>query len=189
MRRAEAAPGLSMEVLVEQDELFPVRVRREPLVVAMTGAAAVLVREEGRGEPPRELERNLAEVHPASRAAGHLDRQLVPVIVVIALERLDEEIVHRKPHRAAPVRVAAEGSRRRLSRIVGYAVLPALHDERVRPHAIDARERADAVRRQELALVEHVGEGSLEPAARGNREETVAVSAAALPLHVGDVAG
>ena len=74
------------------------------------------------------------------------------------LKRLDEEIVHRKPDRAPPVRVAPEVAARGLGRLIVHAVLDTVQLEHVWAVLVDARDRADAVRRQELRLVEHIAE-------------------------------
>ena len=67
------------------------------------------VRQEERAQPPRELARHLAERScSAPEPVGHSTVQRVAVEVVVALERLDQQIVDREPHRPAPVRVAAE---------------------------------------------------------------------------------
>ena len=49
---------------------------------------------------------------------GYSTEEVVAVVVVELLERLDQQVVDREPDRAAPVRVAAEQSRPRLGRLV-----------------------------------------------------------------------
>ena len=71
------------------------------------------------------------------------------------LQRLDQQIVDRKPDRAAPVRVAAEQSGARFGRLVVHAVLGAVHVEHVGMVRVRSRERADAVGRKEFVFVEH----------------------------------
>ena len=70
----------------------------------------------GRRGAARDLARDLREVHEDARAGGALDAQVVAVEVVVALQRLDEQVVDGEPDRAAPVRVAAEEAGRRLAR-------------------------------------------------------------------------
>ena len=53
-----------------------------------------------------------------ARAGRALDREVVAVVVVELLERLDDQVVDREPDRAAPVRVAAEQAAVRLGRLV-----------------------------------------------------------------------
>src|SRR5262245_3413506 len=105
---AESAAGLAVEVLVKEDEVLPVRVGRVPRVLAMQRAWPRCSGEEERGESSRELARDFTERHPMARSGGALHGELITIEVVVALERFDEEIVHRKPDRAPPVRVATK---------------------------------------------------------------------------------
>src|SRR4051812_24091997 len=126
VRRAHAAPVLAVEVLVEQQQFAPVRVGGKARVRAVAGAAAVRAGQEQARQPRRQVVRDRAQIHPPPRPRRILDAQLVAVEVVVALERLDDEVVDGQPHRAAPVRVAAEQRRARLAGGVVHAqLLPA----------------------------------------------------------------
>ena len=72
-------------------------------------------------------------------------------------------MIEGKPNRPAPVRVAAEQGRGRLRRLVVEPRLgPAeIEDERV--VAMKARQRAQAIGRKKLVLVEHAREHALKP--------------------------
>src|SRR5256712_6259196 len=112
--RADPPAGVAAEELGEGDEVAPVRIVAEARVVPLAGAAAVGVRDEEAREPAVELLRDLIEIHEPPRAGGTLDAQVVAVEVGVALKRLDEQVVHREPHRAAPVGVAPQGTAVRL---------------------------------------------------------------------------
>src|SRR5262249_52900063 len=99
-------------VLVEQDQVPPVRILLEELDVAVDRPPPVGPAQEDAGQPPRELHRGLPQREALPRAVGKLPLALAAVEVIEALERLDDEEVHREPDRPAPVRVAAEQSRR-----------------------------------------------------------------------------
>ena len=122
MARADTAAGVAMEILVEQHEIFPERIAGVALVAAVHGAGSRLVREKERGQPPFDLARYRAQRHESAGPRRALDREVIAVEQVIAVERLDQEIVEREPHRPAPVRVSAEQPRRRLARRVLDAV-------------------------------------------------------------------
>ena len=77
-------------------------------VAAVARPAPVGVGQEERRPAGAELVGDLVQVHHAARAGRALDLQLVAVEVVVALERLDQQVVDRKPDRPAPVGVAAE---------------------------------------------------------------------------------
>src|SRR6185295_7165157 len=144
--RPEPAARVAVEVLVEDGHAPPARIRGEPRVGARTGPPPARVREEEAAEAGRELARDLAQVHELPRAGRALDPQAVAVEVVVALERLHDEVVQREPHGPAPVRVAPEERAGRLAGRVGDAVLRAVGAEHVRAVAVDARHGAEAVR-------------------------------------------
>src|SRR5262245_3234480 len=86
---ADAAAGVAVEVLVEQHEIAPVRIRRVARVVPVAGPPALRVGQEQRRQPARDLVRRLAQVELAARPGRDLDLEVVAVEVVEALERLD----------------------------------------------------------------------------------------------------
>src|SRR5215475_7910462 len=108
MAGPEAGARLPVEVLVERDEVAPVRIALEGLHAAECRAAAVRPTQEDAREAARELDRDVPEIHASARSRRALDRQPLAQEPVELLERLDEEVVHREPDRPAPVRVAAE---------------------------------------------------------------------------------
>src|SRR5213596_3707724 len=136
--RADAGAGVAVEVLVEEDQVAPVGVALELLRPAVDRAPTVPAPEEDPREPSRELGGHLPEVeHPAgARRAG--DLHAVAVEMVAALERLDQEIVHREPDRPPPVRVAAEEPARGLGGLVVDPVLRPVQAEHVRVVLVEA---------------------------------------------------
>src|SRR6266536_4434737 len=120
--RSHAAPRVSVEVLVKQNQVAPAGVARVALVFAMAGAPATPVRKEEGREAPRQLLRDLREVHEDARSHRALHSEPVTIEMMVALQRLDEEVVDRKPDRPAPVGVASEEPGRGLARIVFDAV-------------------------------------------------------------------
>src|SRR5213080_2624397 len=154
--RAETAAGVAGEVLGEAQQVAPVRIVAEAGIGAVTGPASAGVRDEEVREPPAELVGDVAERRETAGAHRTFDAHRIAVEVVIALERLDDEVVEGEPDRAAPIGVAAEEARVRLRRRVVDAVLLAVERKDERPFAMDLRERAETVRREEFPLVEHV---------------------------------
>src|SRR2546428_14178161 len=67
MARPEAAARVSVKVLVEQQQVLPVRVGGEASVPAVAGTAPHLVRQENVRQPGGDLARHLAQVHNPSR--------------------------------------------------------------------------------------------------------------------------
>src|SRR4051794_39919647 len=80
--RAQAGPVVTVEVLVERDQVVPVRIALEGLAAAEHRPAAMLVLGEGPRQAPCELGRHLGEVQLAARAGRALDRPTVAVVAV-----------------------------------------------------------------------------------------------------------
>src|SRR5437773_4172519 len=171
MTGAEAGAVVAVEVFVEKQQIAPVRVALELLRVAVHGPSAVAPAQKEPDEPARQLPGDVPEVEPPVRAARTLDLQVVAIKVVELLQRLDEQVVHREPERAAPVGVAAEERGRGLGGLVAHAMLHAIHGQHVGMRAVVARQRADAVRRQELVAIEHVAQHARELRSIDDREQ------------------
>src|SRR5947208_2087314 len=129
---ADAGAVVAVEVLIEEDQVAPGRIALELRRAAAHGPAAVLSTEEDPGEPPRELGGHRPEVQHPAGACRARNLHAVAVEVVELLERLDQEVVHREPDRAAPVRVTTEEPARGFSRLVVYPMLHAVQAEHVR---------------------------------------------------------
>src|SRR5215468_4324194 len=98
---AEAAAGVAMEVLVEQHEARERRIAGVALGAAVARPVTARVGQEQRDQPALQLLGDLAQVHAAAAAGRALDSERVAVEVVVALERLDDEVVRREPDRTA----------------------------------------------------------------------------------------
>ena len=127
MAGSDASAVVAVEVLVEQNQIAPVRIVLERLDAAEHRTPAILVAQEDARHPARELRGHLAEGHELPGSGRALDGESVAVVVMELLQRLDQEIVDRKPDRPAPVGVAAEQARRRLGRLVADFVSRAVH--------------------------------------------------------------
>jgi hypothetical protein len=95
---------------------------------------------------------------------------------MVALQRLDQQVVDRKPDRPAPVGVAAEEAGGGLARLVVHPMFLAIEPEDVRPVAVGAGKGADAVRREELIFIQHVAQDALELLARRDGQQPVAAA-------------
>src|SRR3954452_10040630 len=80
--RAQAGPVVTVEVLVERDQVVPVRIALEGLAAAEHRPAAVLVLGEGPRQAPCELGRHVGEVQLAARAGRAFDSPTVAVVAV-----------------------------------------------------------------------------------------------------------
>src|SRR5262245_61371958 len=112
MVSAQAGAVVTMEVFVEENQVAPVGIGLKCLEPSVDRTPAVGSPQEDAREAPRQLGRHVPERHELSGSRGELGFELAAVEVVEALERLDDEEVHRKPDRSSPVRVAPEEWRR-----------------------------------------------------------------------------
>ena len=106
--RPATSPGIAVEILVEQHQIPPVRIGRIPLVPAMARPPA-------RPRPAGTMPHAAAKAPPpppsgsaSSRTARTLHLQRVAIEMVVTFQRLDQQVVDRKPDRPAPVRIPAE---------------------------------------------------------------------------------
>src|SRR5438552_14844271 len=96
--------------------------------------------------------------------------------MVVALQRLDEQIIDRQPNRAAPVGVAPEKTSPGFPWRVFDAVLVTPCRKYVRVSHVKFGKRADAVVGEEFVLVKQVSQQADEPVARRNRQQSMTVS-------------
>ena len=115
MARTDSTSGFGIEVFVEKNERLPRVIRRVSAVAAVAGAPSILILEKERRQPAVKLARDLLEREKMVRAHRAFDAQVAVEEVIVSLECLDQQIVERKPHRSAPVRVSAEEMRISLS--------------------------------------------------------------------------
>ncbi|HYX59139.1 MAG TPA: hypothetical protein VE888_09030, partial [Streptosporangiaceae bacterium] len=153
-------PGsvVAVEVLVEQDQVTPVRVVLKEPGSAVDGALPVTVPQEGADQAAGQLLGHLEQRHHRPGAGRAFDPQVVAVVPVVLQQGPDQQQVDREPDRPAPVGVAAEHAGGRLGRLVLDRVLAPGHVDRIGMLEVPARDGADAVRPQEPPLVQHPGQ-------------------------------
>src|SRR4029077_7762915 len=145
----------AVEVFVEKDQIAPVGIGLKLLHTPKHGTAAVVALQEYAGHAARRFSRPLPQSEHPPRPGGALYLEILAQVVMELLQRFDQQVVHRKPDRTAPVRVAAEQPGGGLSRFVVRAVFHAVYAKPVRVVAMELREATNAVRREKLAFVQH----------------------------------
>ena len=108
MAGSDAAAAVPVEVLVEQHQVPVVRILRVAGVRPVAGAPARVVRQEQAGQAAVQIPGHLAEGLAGAGTDRVLDREGVPVEVVVLFQRLRQQVGGRKPDRAPPVRVPAK---------------------------------------------------------------------------------
>ena len=163
-------PRISVEVLVEEDQVLPEGVALVQLGVPMARPSSGLVRHEEPGQATGQFETDFVQSHDLPRSSRTLHLEVFSVVEVVALQGLDEEVVDTHPYRTSPVAVAPEEQGVGLARDVGHLLHLSvqLHHER-RP-LVRLGQGPHPVRGQELRLVQHVAEHLLQLVAVGDGE-------------------
>src|SRR5262249_10581925 len=142
----KAGTILTVKVLIEQDQISPVRISLEFLGASVDRAPSIFVTREGADQAPGDFLSDPVQVHHLPRCGRALDLKIVAVILVKLQQRPDDHRVYREPDRASPVRVAAEETGARLCRFVGSLVFLSENRESIRMLEVPAGKRANPVR-------------------------------------------
>src|SRR4051812_17274945 len=97
MAGAQAGAVVAVEVLVEEDQVAPVRVFLELACPAVDRPPAALVLQEDARESTAEFLGYLIEGHHSARARRALDLELVAVVGVVLQQCADDQSIDRRP--------------------------------------------------------------------------------------------
>ena len=159
---AEPCSIVAVEILVEQDQVAPVRIFLEFLCASVDRPTAIRVAKERGGKPALDLLCHLEQRHILAGTGRALDFEVVAIKRVQVQERPDDQHIDGHPDGTPPVGVAAEHSRIRFGRQVIDFVFLAANPERERVIFVIAGQRTDSVRAKKLILVEKVAEHPLQ---------------------------
>src|SRR6516165_1830890 len=106
--RPDPCSVVTVEILVEQNVVEPMRIGLKLFCAAIYGPAPMLVTKEDLSQPLDDLLSHLEEVHEASGPGRTFDFEIVAVVLVKAQQRPNDQSVNRKPDWTTPVRVAAK---------------------------------------------------------------------------------
>ena len=162
---AEARAGVAVEVLVERDLVVPGGSVQEPRCAPSAGRRPSASRHEQADQPAwRGRRRPRPACSCCPEPVGYSTSKSSPKSIGVAQQRPDRcRHVEREPDRAAPVGVAAEQAGLRLGRLVADGEVACRRGRALNGSARWRRlQRADAVRRQELGLVEHPAQDRLQ---------------------------
>src|SRR5262245_11288344 len=128
---ARPDPGtvVAVEVLIEEDEVAPVRIVLECCVPAMHWASPGRITDKDGLEAASDLRCDLEQVHQVSRTRRALDLEFIAVERVKVDQTPDDQRVDGHPHGTAPVGVAAEHPGIRLRWKIADAELRTVHVE------------------------------------------------------------
>src|SRR5260221_13434297 len=98
-----------------------------------------------------------------------------------SLQRLDQQKIHRKPDRAAPIRIAPKQAGGRFARFVVDAHIRTVPVKNIRVVAVITRESSNTVVRKKLAFIQHPLEQQLHAMAAQQREKPAFAAAHHVP--------
>jgi hypothetical protein len=156
--------------------VLPGRVVLQPLDTSEAGTPPVRTDQEDRDQSLAQVGDDRAQRQLPAGPRRVLDHVVVAEEAVVALQRADHQVVEREPQRSAPVGVAAEHPGGRFGGCVVDSRPHAADLELVRVLAVIAGQRAQPVRREELALVEELGEQPLQAVDADDAEQHCPVS-------------
>ena len=171
VRRAEPGPVVAVEVLAEHQVVLPGRVVLHPLDTPEARTSPVRTDHEDRGQPFTQIRDDGGQGQLPAGPCRVLDRVVVAEEAVVALQRADHHVVQREPQRTAPVGVAAEHRGGRFGGFVVDSRPYAVDLELVRVLAVVGGHGPQPVGREELLLVEELGEQPLQPVDADDAEQ------------------
>jgi len=116
---------VAMEELVKEHVISEMGVTIELRVSTIRGPASVHILSKYVDNAMLNLFRNLVQWHKVTTPSGALDLEVVPIVLVEALERLDKEEVGRQPDGATPIGITTKHARVRVAGPVrDFVVLP-----------------------------------------------------------------
>lgn len=114
-----------MEELVKEHVIPEMGVTIELRVSTIRSSATIHILSKYVNNAMLDLFRNLIQRHRVTTPSGALDLEVVPIVLVEALQRLNKEEVGRQPDRSTPIGVATKHARVRVARpVCNFVVLP-----------------------------------------------------------------
>jgi len=114
-----------MEKFVKEHVIPEMGVTIELRVSTIRGSASIHILSKYVDNAVLDLLRNLVQWHRVTAPSGALDLEVVPIVLVEALQRLDKEEVGRQPDGSTPIGVATKHARVRVAGPVrNFVILP-----------------------------------------------------------------
>src|SRR5438477_12233152 len=103
MAGAKAATGIAMEMLIKQHQLFPIVLIGQATIFTIERPLTRFIRQKELHQASLDFPRNLRQVHHLPRSGWTFHLEGAANKMVIALQRLNQQIIQWKPDRATPV--------------------------------------------------------------------------------------
>ena len=114
----------------------------------------------------------MSERGVTARAGRALDFEIISVIMVKFLQGFDQQIIDGKPDGAAPIRIAAEQPRLRLSLFITDDIGRSMTFQYIRVFLVILAHGTDAVVAQKLVRCEHSTQKTLHSVTAGQCDKT-----------------
>src|SRR5215470_4961727 len=124
---ADAPACVAIKIFVEVDVVAKLFVLLKFRVERIYRPRAGRILEKYPGEAVNQFLGDLIKGEILARASGTLDLEVIPVIVMELLQRLDDQEVDWKPDRAAPIGVASKQARPGFRRLIIHLEHVAVH--------------------------------------------------------------
>src|SRR5262245_4409141 len=141
MAGSKARAIVTVEIFVEQEVIFPLRIVLKFLCTAVHRPPARPISQKDPSEPMGDVPGHLEQVHDLARTGWTLDFESVAVIQIERHQGADQQGVHGHPYRTAPVGVATEHAGVRFCRQIVHPIFLSIHIEEVRMLGMGAGER------------------------------------------------
>src|SRR6516165_3115176 len=145
MARADAGSVVAVKVLVEVQQVAPVRIALKLFGSPEYRPAIAGVAQKYARQPLRQFVGGFVEREETARPVWTFNFEVVSVVVMEFLERLDNQIIDGEPDWSAPIGVSAEQAGMRLCGLVRDPELPSVVAKHVRADQVIAREGSYSV--------------------------------------------
>lgn len=159
--RAQARAAIAVKILVEEDQIAEVGVGLQKFRLPVESTVPVSTQKEV-DQAAGKFGRNFPKGHPAARAGGIFDFEVVAVIVMEFLKRFDDQVVDRKPDWAAPVGIAAKQAALGFGGRVNNGMRLAPRKKRIGLLFVVLGKRSNPIRGKEFGLVQQTAEDALQ---------------------------
>ena len=105
---AEPFAGAPMKIFMEEDIVMEMGIGLKFGAISENRAVPLGIVFKNTHKTLRNLCSNIPQVHKVSRASGTLNFEVVAIVVVVFLERLDQKHIQGKPDRTAPIGVPSK---------------------------------------------------------------------------------
>src|SRR5690348_15952873 len=141
---ADARTVVAMEVLVEQDQIAPMRISLE-FLLASVDRPPIRVAQKNSYEPAGNISGHFPKTCVLTGIRGTLHPELIAKEVMKLLQRFHEKKIQRKPDRPPPIRISTKQPTIRFRRLIVDAMFMPFDGKHIRMVSVKLRKGTNAV--------------------------------------------